>query len=335
MKNAGIASLNEASRREDILVSVCLIDINASEAAFAEVAKFAKLLDAHFRFREIVLVVKSADHEAYLPLVRKVANLRLLLVREGLSSYSERVVSAVEAIGDVVLLAAPEQFYTLDHIAMIEAAADQGRIIVGLRAEPRGVNRLLSLALAVAGRVAGFRAGLRDGPTMALPRTLLNQLLDHSDPDLALRFVPRDPAFPSISVAASPVAIVPREKMPAARRIELIQKLVVHMAPLVLAVVTVSSALLTCAGLLYAVYVVGVWFLKPLIEPGWLTISVMLSLTSTFLGTSIFGLSVGLQRLLAILGRDSFDKVVQEVNQIDLFGQVTSELNVDLDRTHR
>jgi hypothetical protein len=335
MKHAGIPSPIEARRREDILVSVCLIDINASEAAFTEVAEFAQLLDAHFRFREIVLVVKAADHEAYLPLVRKVENLRLLLVREGLSSYSERVVSAAEAIGDVVLLAAPEQFDTLDHIAMIEAAADQGRIIVGLRAEPRGINRLLSLALALAGRVAGFRAGLRDGPTMALPRTLLNQLLDHSDPDLALRFVPRDTAFPSINVASSTVATAPREKRAAVRRFELIQKLVVHMAPLVLTVVTVISGLLTCLGLFYAVYVVGVWFLKPSVQPGWLTISVMLSLTTTFLGTSIFGLSVGLQRLLAMLRRDSFDNVVQEVNQIDLFGQVTSELNVDLDRTHR
>jgi len=279
-------------------------------------------------------VAKAADHEAYLPLVRNVANLRLFLVREGLSSYSERVVASSEAIGDVVLLAGAEQFDTLDHIAMIEAAADQGRIIVGLRAEPRGFNRALSLALALAGRVAGFRAGLRDGPTIALPRTLLNQLLDHSDPDLALRFVPRDPAFPTSRVAASPATTAPREKRAAARRIGLIQKLVVHMAPLVLGVVTVISGLLTCLGLFYAVYVLGVWVLKPSVEPGWLTISVMLSLTTTFLGTSIFGLSVGLQRLLAMLRRGNIDNVAQEVNRIDLFGQVASELNIDLDRTH-
>lgn len=327
-------SLSTEARREDILVSICLSDMPPTPAALANVAEFASLLDARFRFREIVLVTKASEQKAFLPLVKAIPNVRLFVVREGLSPYHERVVAASEAIGDVVLLAGPEQFGTLDHIAMIEAAASEGRIIVGLRDGPRGLRRVLTLMLTAAGRAAGFLAGLQNGPTIAVPRTLLNPLLEHSDPDLALRFIPRDPAFPVATFAPKPGKSLPAETRSITRRLGLIAKLVLHMAPNALLIVTLASGLLTCLGVAYAVYVVGVCVFLPVIEPGWLTISTMLSLTAIFLGTSIFGLSIGVQRILSLLRHDTSDSVAQEVNRTDLFGQVAFELNVDLDRSH-
>lgn len=321
------------TQREDILVSVCLSDIEPSEASLAEVAALARALDARFRFREIVLVARSSDHEAFLPLVRQVPDVRLLLVREGLSAYGRRVIAASEAIGDVVMVAAADQFGTHDHVAMIEKAAELGRIVVGLREEPKGIDRFLSITLAALGRAAGFRTRLQDGPTIALPRTLLNQVLEHSDPDLALRFVPRDPAFPTSSAYARPGTVTRREKGGAARRLGLILKMVVHMAPLMLGVVSAASALLTVLGVFFALYVFGVWLFQPVVAPGWLTLSLMLSLSAVFLGASIFGLSVGLQQLLMLLKRNGIESAPREVNRIDLFGKVAAELNVDLDRS--
>jgi len=323
---------SSSARREDILVSVCLSDVPLASAAFSEISAFAEMLASRFRFYEIIVVTDSTKKDGFLPLVSRIANTRLFLVREGLSPYRHRVIAASEAIGDVVLLATHDQFGTLDCIAMIDRAAESGQIIVGLRPEPRGVSRLLSVMLEIAGRAASFRAGSQDGPTIAFPRSLLNPLLQHSDPDLALRFIPRDPMFPATTFATRSGKAMSAEGHWIARRVELIDKLVLHMAPAVLRLVALTSALLSCIGFVYTVYAIGVWVIVPKIQPGWLTISIMMSLMAVFLGGSIFGLSVGLQRLLALLRRDVFDSAAQEVNRADLFGHVATELNVDLHR---
>jgi len=319
------------ARREDILVSVCLSDVPLAPAAFDDIAAFAERLASRFRFYEIIVVTDSPRKVDFLTLVKRIPNTRLFTVREGLSPYRHRVVAASEAIGDVVLLATHDQFGTLDYITMIEVVADSGQIVVGLRPQPRGMNRALSVLLEGAGRAAGFRAGHQDGPTIAIPRSLLNPLLQHSDPDLALRFIPRDPMFPAATLASLPGKAMPAERHGIARRVELIDKLVLHMAPGVLRLVALSSALLSCIGVAYTVYVIGAWAFVPNIEPGWLTISMMMSLMAVFLGGSILGLSVGMQRILALLRRDAVDSA-QEVNRTDLFGHVAAELNVELHR---
>lgn len=321
-----------SDRREDILVSACLTDVPPTAAAISDIERFAAALAARFRFHEIILLTELAAKEAFLPLVSRVPNLRLFTLRDGLSPYHHRVVAASEAIGDVVLVATPGEFGMLDHLAMIERAADNGQIIVGLRPDPRGVNRALSILLEAAGRAAGFRAGLQDGPTIAFPRSLLNQLLEYSDPDLALRFIPRDPAFPVGAFIPSPGKSMPLEWRGFAKRVVLLDKLVLHMAPGALVLVALSSALLSCLGIAYTLYAIGIWLLAPRIEPGWLTISMMMGLTAVFLGGSIFGLSAGLQRVLALLRPVLTDSVVEEVSRADLFGNVASELNVDLHR---
>ena len=111
----------------------------------------------------------------------------------------------------------------------------------------------------------------------------------------------------------------------------LAQKLMVYVAPRLLMGVTLSAALLAVMGFFYALYALGVWIVMDDLAPGWLTLSAMLSFTALFLGVSIMGLSLGLQQLLARTDRVDFDGVSSEVNRIDLFNQVASELNVDLD----
>lgn len=321
------------ARREDILVSVCLTDVPVATTAFAEIVAFADRLASRFRFYEIIIVTESTLKGEFLPLVKRIPNMRLFTVREGLSPYRHRVVATSEAIGDVVLLASQDQFGTLDHITMIECAANTGQIVVGQRPKPRGIGHALSVLLQAAGRAAGFRAGLQDGPTIAIQRSLLTPLLQHSDPDLALRFIPRDPMFPTATFAYLPGKIIPAEGHGIASRFQLIEKLVLHMAPRVLQLVALSSALLIGLGLAYMIYAIGVWAFVPKIQPGWLTISVIMSLVAVFLGGSIFGLSVGMQRLLALLRSDRFDHAAQEINRTDLFGHLVAELNVDMHRS--
>jgi hypothetical protein len=50
------------------------------------------------------------------------------------------------------------------------------------------------------------------------------------------------------------------------------------------------------------------------------------------MGISILGLSLGLQQVLSQESKNNLEKIAHEINQIDLFGKVASDLNVDLDR---
>lgn len=321
--------------REDILVSVCFSDPPRDAATFEALRMLAARLDARFRFREIIVVADSAIYEAYFPLVEAVPNLRLLAIEPGCGYYDKRRLAAEEAIGDVVLLTRTDEIACFDPVALIEESVDRGCAILGTRPPPALARKGLWSPLIVLGRMTGFNVGPRDLQTLALPRTLLNQLLSHSSPQLALRFPPRDLRFPlAFSEAGADIERTYGDGS-TAQRLQMIHKLLVHLAPALLSVVAVSSALLTLLGLGFVVYILCVWAFVDTLAPGWLTTSMMLSLTAIFLGISILGLSLGMQQILGRQTHEGTGHLALEVNRIDLFGKVASDLNVDHDTVAR
>lgn len=317
--------------RDDVLVSVCFGDLSADNDAFEAISELAVKVEAKFRFYEIIVVAEESRKEAYMPLIHHFKNLRLFTVREGTAFYRRRVIAAEEAIGDVVLLTSATELAGINALEMIERAADEQSAVQVTRSS-KGTSRSLGVLLVFLGRMAGFKVNLQDLQTLALPRTLLNQLLAHPDPDLGLRFPPRDVRVPLVLVEVAPGIDVPRDAG-LRRRLLLLQKLLVYMAPRLLMVVTLTSALLATFGFLFGLYALGVWLIQDKVAPGWLTLSAAISLTAFFLGVSITGLSLGLQQLLSRTNRDSLDGTVAEVNRVDLFGQVASDLNVELERS--
>lgn len=324
------APSNRATLREDLLVSFCLTDAETTPDSGDWVAMLVQQLGTKFRFFEVVVVAEENRADAYQSLMQQIPNLRLFLVHEGLAVYRKRVVAVSEAIGDVVLLTSPTDGTADELVAMIEIAADRGTVVTGQGDQPRASKILTGRALFALGYLAGFQAIAGSTATIALPRTLLNRMLDHAAPELALRFVPRDTRIPTMMQMLSR-SDRQRGWEGAGRRVRLAYTLLTYIAPVILIVVSMASALLTLLGLFYSLYVVGIWAFKANIEPGWLTLSVVLSLTSTFLGASIFGLSIGMQHLLTLNRKGRGDEVAREMNRIDLYGQLAQELNVDLD----
>ena len=322
----------DAKPREDILVSICFSDLPSTDASFTVVRNLARSLDSRFRFREIILVVDDNTHEDYLPLIEQIADLRLFTIRHGNSYYDRRVIAAEEAIGDVVLIGNSDEIAHIDILDMLERAAEQKTILLATRSNRYSLRCGLPTLITMLGRATGFRVNLNDLQTIALPRPQLNQILSHSDPDLALRFPPRDPRLP---LSFFPV----KSNVPfrggfhqLTRRVQLLQKLLVYMAPSLLLLVTLSSTALTLIGFSYAVYSAGVWIFLDNLAPGWLTTSAMLSLSATFMGISILGLSLGLQQALNHGRKNNVEEIAHEINRIDLFSKVASDLNVDLER---
>jgi len=325
------ATLPTPPLREDVLVSVCFSDMPAGADALAQLRAVAGRLAARYRFWEILLVVPADTETDYAPLLADTDNLRILRVRRHAEFYRRRAVAAAEAIGDVVVLASLEELPFLDLVAMIDDAADTGELIIGQHAAASPRNAAIEPLVRMLGRSAGFRVSARDMQTMALPRTLLNQVLARADRQLALRFPPRDAGVPVRSMRAGPGGPDRRGLRNFGRRLALVQRLLVNSAPRMLLYVSFLSLAVTVIGISYALYSVGAWLILDSLAEGWLTLSLMLSMTAAVLGMALLGVSLGLQQVLERLTPEALDDVVDEQGSMDLFSKVARDLNVEVD----
>lgn len=317
--------------RDDLLVSIGIAESVADGTTFAILSELARHLAAHFRYWELLLVADVDKTSSYVSLLDAIPNIRLLKVRPGTSPYRRRVAIAGEAIGDVVLISVVGEIPQLPIASMIEKAEQSGAMIVGRRRSAV----LLNAPFRALGASAGFRVDSSDMLTMAYSRTVLNKLLNHPDPELALRFPPiddgitvlRQEALEGVSVRYSPSLRHTR------RRLGMLQKLLVGSAPRVLGFVASMALLVSVAAIAFIAYALVIWFAKEDVQPGWLTTSLVLGLTALFLGCAIFGLSIGLQKLIDLLSADLADDVIDEITSVDLFREVFEELNIEQDRT--
>lgn len=317
--------------REDVVVSVCFSDLPTTSATFQTVREIAATLDQAFRFREIILVVDDSERAGFLDLVAEVPNLRLFVVRRGTEYYDRRVIAAEEAIGDLVLLANVDEIARMDVLAFLDHAETENAVTMAYRPSRRPVKRLLAWPFIALGKFAGFNVDPSDFQSIAVPRTLLNLLLGHDEPRLALRFPPRDPRLPTGWFRSERNVESRTALLGLRRRAQLLQALLVYLTPTILTVVALSSTLLTLLGIAYAAYIIGALFVVDRLAPGWLTTNAMLAVSAVFMGMSTLGLSLGLQHLLKQQRRLKFDLVSEEVNRIDLFQQVAFDLNVEQD----
>jgi len=317
--------------REDVVVSVCFSELATSSLTFQTVRNVAATLDQAYRFREIILVVDDTQRADFLALVRDVPNVRLFVVRRGTEYYDRRVMAAEESIGDLVMIANVDEIAQLDVLAFLDNAEAENAVTMAFRPVRRPAKRLLAWPFIALGKLAGFHSDPSDFQTIAAPRTLLNLLLAHDEPRLALRFPPRDPRLPvdwfrtQRNVASRTAFLGVR------RRAQLLQTLLVYLTPMILSMVSISSSVLMLLGLAYAAYIAGAVVLVDHLAPGWLTTNAMLAVSAVFMGMSTLGLSLGLQHLLKGQRRLKGALVPEEVNRIDLFHQVAFDLNVELE----
>lgn len=319
-------------RREDVVVSACFSDLPPTERTFGIIRDLAAILDTQYRFREIILVVEDNSRDAFLPLVEDVADLRLFVVRRGTEYYQRRVIAAEEAIGDLVLMGQIDEVAKMDILAFLRRAETSNAIAMANRCARRPIKDMIAWPFRALGRLAGFRVDPSDFQTMAMPRTLLNPILTHDEPRLALRYPPRDPRLPVADFKVDNNVSSRSALRDVPRRAHLFQTLLVYLTPIVLSLVAISSGVLTLVGIVYGVWIIGALIMVETLAPGWLTTNAMLAMSAVFMGISTLGLSLGLQHLLKLQARGASGDVPEEVNRIDLFGKVASDLNVEVER---
>lgn len=316
--------------RDDLLVSVAIQSAPRDETEVAHVAALAAELAARFRYFELLIADEIAAGPLQQRLIAAHPALRLLRVRAGTTFYQQRRTLAEEAIGDVVVLTALAELPHLEIPAMAERAARASRLVIGQHASANPIGPFA----AALGRSAGLRIGAHDMLTMAVPRGLLALLLAHPDRLLALRFPPLDARLPVAHQDCRHIAGLPTFRGGSdsgpklVRRLHILHRLTISSAPRVLTLVALAGLITAIAALLFAVYAVFAWALLAHIQPGWFTTALAISLTAAFLGGAVFGLAIGLQRVIEALTASDTSAVVEETGAADLFGQVIDELNV-------
>lgn len=321
-----------AGLREDVLVTVGLGDPPSGPEEHAAFHAMAAALSARFRYVELLVASDLRERAQIEPFLRNVSNLRILWLTPGTTFYQRREATANAAIGDIVVLAAPDELLHLDVVAMVERAAGDDVVVIGQhRGQPP-----LGTVIAALGRSAGLRIAPRDMLTAAFPRGSLDIVLRHPDRLLGLRFMPVDPRLsvelqPCRNTAGVPAFRGGSSTGPkASRRMHILHRLMIGAAPRVLTLTALTALVATAGALAFSVYSVVAWLTLTYTQPGWLTTSLAIGGTSTFLGLAVFGLSIGLQRLLELIVRDNGEIVVDESGTVELFGKVRDELNVEI-----
>jgi hypothetical protein len=319
--------MTSARPREDIFVSIGLIGTNRDPDVGEAIASLVKRLDAQFRYWELLFV--TAEGEAPLEqLLRGSNNIRLIKVRRETPAYRKRLCLAQEAIGDVLVISALDELPLVDPLSLLAQCEESEAMITVRRAGSGWANS----PLIAIGRSAGFHVDSRDMVSAAFPKAIINRLLKHPDAPLAMRFPPTDGNIP-IQVRSGVCGLGPRRGgiRLLAYRLGLLQRIVVSSAPQVLGMLELLSLTVSLFAIVFCIYAVVVWLTAAFVQPGWFTTSLTLSLTATFLGLAIFGISIGIQRLLDLASRWVDDDVVDEVNSIDLFGSAMTKLNIEMD----
>lgn len=321
--------MTDPAPRTNLLVSVGLAGPASSRPDLEQLARLDVELSARFRYWELLIAVEADQADHYAPLLGKLSKIRLLKLRHGASVYRHRVALAEEAIGDIVLLSTLDEFAELPIGAMIDRAERSGRMVIARRPS----RNPLSATLRGLGAGAGFRVDASDLWTAAYPRPVLSKLLAHPDPQLALRFPPIDNSLAVESFACAP-ATRARQRTSLddiQRRLSLSHKLLIGSASRVLTTLSLFASLVSISSLSFVLYAIAIWLLDAHVQPGWFTTSLSIGLTAFFLGCAVFGLSIGIQKIIDLLSSHSSDDVIEEVTSLDLFNEVFEELNIEYD----
>lgn len=312
-------------RREDILVSLCFSGVSEQATAVAAVQSGAKKINRDYRFWELVVVVDAelATTEFTDALIALAPNIRVIKVASGTSFYRQRVIAASESIGDVALLSDPDEIEAVDLKMLIELAQETGAAVSCSTSNGRTegwVNRSLSA-------ISGFSVSPSNTLTVCYPRAWINRIQKHPERDLAMRFPPRNASFPYRLV---PITTAQKRSMrDIGRRAGLIYRLLVNIAPKLLPVTAFIAFVVAVLGVSYLLYAVGVIILLENVAEGWFSTAAVQSAIAFFLGMALFGIVMGLQKVLDLLEPEIDTAVVDEVSNVDLFNQVMSDLNIE------
>lgn len=264
-----------------ILSIICVLDGRQREpvTVLREVHRFAAAMSMPFELVILVNGLMPRGSEDVRSLARTLDSLQLYFMKRRVD-YPTAVLAGLEnAIGDWVATIDPAcddpavlrdlvQAALREHCE-VAVASPMGRV-------PRSpMEAVLSSAFHfVFRRLHGFSLALESPTARLISRAVVNDVLQHDSPLIALETLTAAGGYTRISVRAIQHSQL---RLPIAERLRVRWRtlLGINAAPLRIANLICAAGAL--AALLYSIYVIGIYFFKSDVMPGWTTVSLILS----------------------------------------------------------
>ena len=314
---------------DSVLISVCIIWDELDQSYFNEISTFIDRFEKHFKIYEILLILEDKNilDSNLEKILRNVKNVRIFSVRNKCDHYRKRSILAKESIGDIIALTTPDELTSFDLIKMIELSAENHSICLGKHTKLSFLDRIFAWPLLMLGKSSGIYSDIYNSKSTVLPRSYLNEILTFQDTDLMLRFYPLEMGFNLDFVEAKDYST--RRLNDLQSKIKLAFKILSTLSPRILKLTSLISGISTLISVSYLMYVLIVWLTLSNIQPGWTTISIIVSLSTFFISLTIFGLSLGLQHLLTNVLIRNDRELVNIVEDKNIYKNLKNDLNVE------
>lgn len=310
--------------RNDLLVSVGVVDFGGPARTVPRLIALAQGLGAAFHYFEVLYVLPESRRHELDPLAADLAavpNLRVLLSGEGTGYYRQRLLAASEAIGDVVALLDLDDLPVEDLAVQLAEAHDSRRVLLGW-AQGRRAGRLSYALLGYASRNHLTAQATR---TIIVPRDLLGPIVARRSAALDLRFEPR--AAPS-RYQPMPVSPARRERR-MLHRGELFTEILLCGAPRFLKAYAAIGFGVALGSLIYALYAVGIILFRNHVQEGWFTTAIAQAGTTGFIAGGMSIMAIAFVSIYERLHGDDDRALVDEVSNTSFFAAETGR-NVEL-----
>lgn len=311
--------------REDILVSIALINDGDIGETLGQVETIQQALSRRFRYFEVICVANESLRASFDNEGEKLSgftNLRIILVSDPTRYHQRRVIAASEAIGDVVALVDPEDFGAGQICELAEQCKDRNEILIGWGK----ASGLTSYARHVLSAVSRHNLAAEAMRSIILPRQRLNEILARSSAVLDLRFEPSNAIF---KYKRTPVANGRRRNSSLAQRYELLTEILIAGAPRYLKIYAASAFVVSFFAVFYAIYAILIISLRSDVQPGWFSNAMVQSGSVIFIAIGMSVLSLAMAGLIERLTGGENQAISGEISNIDFFDR-HNDLNVEL-----
>lgn len=311
--------------RNDLLVSVGVVDFGGPAQTVPRLIALAQGLGAAFRYFEVLYVLPESRRHELDPLAGELAavpNLRVLLSGEGTGYYRQRLLAASEAIGDVVALLDLDDLPVEDLALRLGEAHDSRRILLGW-AQGRRAGRLSYSLLGFASRNYLTAQATR---TIIVPRDLLGPMIVRRSAALDLRFEPRTAPSRYLHMAVTRPARRDRRML---HRGELFTEILLCGAPRFLKAYAAIGFGVALGSLIYALYAVGIILFRSHVQEGWFTTAIAQAGTTAFIAGGMSIMAIAFVSIYERLHGDDDRSLVDEISNTSFFDKGTGR-NVEL-----
>ncbi|WP_338332310.1 hypothetical protein [Acetobacter sp. LMG 32666] len=304
--------------RSDILVSVGVIDEHGPRRGIPRLAEVIAKLSLAFEYFEVLYVMEEqyrCELDAMAEQISGLTNLRIILTTEGTHYYHRRLVTAREAIGDVVALYDPDEISVEELTRKLGESKDRNEILAGWFSVPAPTAwtyRLLAFS-------SHYIITAQAARTLIIPREWLNTLLVRRSAVLDLRFQAR------VSLTRYCHFDIPKKQTKGSNlsgRYELLREVMLCDAPRYLKGYAFMGFLVVLGTMAYIAYAIAIVLLRPHVQEGWFSNAVVEAASTAFIATGMSLIALALVTVLDVLQGTSDRIVVAELSNISFFDKV-------------